>query len=67
MATASPAEMAMAVVRLLAIAACVYLLAVTALGVAARLVRARGLSAAVDRISPRSCGVWCPAAPARAW
>ncbi len=51
-ATASPAEMAMAVVRLLAIAACGYLLAVTALGVAARVVRARGLVDALDRVSP---------------
>jgi LysM domain len=49
---ASPAEMAMAVVRLLAIAACGYLLAITALGGAARLVRARGLTAAVDRVTP---------------
>ncbi len=51
-ATASPAEMAMAVVRLLAIAACGYLLAVTALGVAARLVRAKGLVDALDHVSP---------------
>jgi LysM domain len=49
---ASPAEMAMAVLRLLALAACGYLLAVTALGVAARVVRARGLTAAVDRVTP---------------
>jgi hypothetical protein len=49
---ATPAEMAMAVLRLLAIAACGYLLAVTALGVFARLVRARGLAAAVDRVTP---------------
>jgi hypothetical protein len=49
---ASPAEMAMAALRLLALAACGYLLAVTALGVAARLVRARGLMAAVDRVTP---------------
>jgi nucleoid-associated protein YgaU len=49
---ATPAEMAMAVLRLLAIAACGYLLAVTALGVAARLVRARPLTAVVDRVTP---------------
>jgi len=49
---ASPAEMAMAVLRLLAIAACGYLLAVTSLGVGCRVVRARGLAAAVDRITP---------------
>lgn len=49
---ASPAEMAVAVMRLLAIAGCAYLLGVTALGVVARLVRARGLAAVVDRISP---------------
>jgi hypothetical protein len=49
---ATPAEMAMAVLRLLAVAACGYLLAVTTLGVAARLVRARGLAAAVDRVTP---------------
>jgi nucleoid-associated protein YgaU len=48
----TPAEMAMAVLRLLAIAACGYLLAVTALGVFARLVQARGLAAAVDRVTP---------------
>jgi nucleoid-associated protein YgaU len=49
---ASPAEMAMAVLRLLATAACGYLLAVTALGVTARLVGARRLTAAVDRVTP---------------
>ena len=51
-AAASPAEMAMAVVRGLGIAACGYLLAITALGVIARLVRARGLATTIDRISP---------------
>jgi resuscitation-promoting factor RpfA len=49
---ATPAEMAMGVFRLLAIAASTYLLAVTALGVLARLVRAGRLVATLDRVSP---------------
>ena len=49
---ATPAEMAMGVLRLLAIAACAYLLAVTALGVLARLIRAGRLAATLDLVSP---------------
>jgi hypothetical protein len=47
-----PADMAMALLRLAALAATWYLLAVTSLAVVARLVRVRGLRVAVDRISP---------------
>ena len=65
---ASPAEMAMAVLRLLALAACGYLLAVTTLGVVARLVRGPGgCSGGRPRDARRSCGGSCPGAPARAW
>jgi LysM domain len=48
-----PADMAMAVLRLLALAATFYLLAVTALGLAARAVRFGALAAALDRVTPR--------------
>ncbi len=47
-----PADMAIALLRLAALAAVAYLLAVTALAVLARVVRIRGLVAVVDRISP---------------
>lgn len=49
---APPADMAVALLRLGALAAVAYLLAVTILAVLARLVRVRGLVAAVDRVSP---------------
>jgi nucleoid-associated protein YgaU len=48
-----PADMAVAVVRLAALAATFYLLGVTALAVVARLTRLGRLALAVDRISPR--------------
>lgn len=51
-AAASPPEMAIAVLRLLAVAACAYLLGVTALGVVARTLRAPALAASVARRSP---------------
>lgn len=47
-----PADMAMALLRLAALGTTGYLLAVTVLAVVARVVRARGLAAAVDWISP---------------
>lgn len=47
-----PADMAMALLRLAALAATWYLLAVTSLAVVARLVRVRRLRVAVDHISP---------------
>lgn len=48
-----PPEMAIAVLRLVGLGACAYLLAVTALGVVARRLRLRSLAGAVDRVSPR--------------
>jgi nucleoid-associated protein YgaU len=51
-AAASPPEMAIAVLRLLAVAACAHLLVVTALGVLARTLRARALATSVARLSP---------------
>lgn len=48
----SPADMTIALLRLAALVAVGYLLAATVLTVAARLVRVRGLMAAVDRVSP---------------
>jgi hypothetical protein len=48
-----PADMAVAVLRLAALAATFYLLAVTALAVVARLTRLGRLALAVDRVSPR--------------
>lgn len=47
-----PADMTVALLRLAALAATGYLLAVTVLAVVARLVRIRPLATAVDRISP---------------
>lgn len=47
-----PAEMAMAVLRLAALAGVAHLLAVTALATLARALRAPGAVAAVDRLSP---------------
>jgi hypothetical protein len=52
LAQASPPDMAIGLLRLAALAAIFYLLAVTLLGVVARAARLRGLAAAVDRISP---------------
>lgn len=48
----SPADMTIALLRLAALVAVGYLLAATVLTVVARLVRVRGLMAAVDRVSP---------------
>lgn len=52
LADASPPDMAIGLLRLAALAAIFYLLAVTLLGVVARVAQLRGLAAAVDRISP---------------
>lgn len=46
-------DMAIAVLRLAGLAACAHLLAVTALGVAARALRLRALTRAADRVTPR--------------
>jgi hypothetical protein len=51
-ATAPPADMAMAILRLAALAANLYLLAVTALCVAARAVRVGRLASAVEAVTP---------------
>jgi nucleoid-associated protein YgaU len=48
-----PPDMAIALLRLGALGLTGYLLAVTALGVAARVLRLDGLAAAVERVSPR--------------
>jgi hypothetical protein len=47
-----PADMAVALLRVAALAATGYLLVATVLAVVARLVRVRGLGALVDRVSP---------------
>jgi hypothetical protein len=53
MSDTPPADMAMAVLRLLALAAIFYLLAVTAMGVVVRGARVGALATALDRVTPR--------------
>lgn len=53
LAATPPADMAIAVLRLLALAATGYLLGVTVLTLVARTVRSHGLGRAVDRVSPQ--------------